>query len=181
MGSKCACADPVCHANRVTHTAFSMDCSQVKPSAIIKSLLSFAFFIGVCAGVVYLLVTSSNAKHARGGDGFGMKWSGADRIHDHNLNSNFFTDIQNEGGWKHALLGVGLFIVASCVCCPFCCRYIFPLIFHLARGGKWGESVEEFEERKRKEEGGEEADKMETGKLGEEEQKTKQGEIEQNN
>jgi len=60
-------------------------------------------------------------------------------------------------------------------------RYIFPLIFHLARGGKWGESVEEFEERKRKEEGGEEADKMETGKLGEEEQKTKQGEIEQNN
>ena len=46
---------------------------------ICKALFSFALFIGVCAGVVYLLVTSSNAKAARGGDGFGMSWSMADR------------------------------------------------------------------------------------------------------
>jgi len=98
------------------------DCSQVKPSAIIKSILSFTLFIGVCAGVVYLLVASSDAKAARGGDGFGMKWSATDRVHDHNLNSSVFTDIQNAGGWKKILLGVGLFIVATCVCCPFCCR-----------------------------------------------------------
>ena len=50
-----------------------------KPSAIIKSLLSLLIFIGTCAGVVYLLVQSSNAKHARGGDGVGMSWSGSDR------------------------------------------------------------------------------------------------------
>ena len=42
-------------------------------------------------------------------------------------------------------------------------RYIFPLILHLAAGGKWGESSEEFRERTRKEEGGEEAEKMEAG------------------
>ena len=47
--------------------------------AIIKALLSFGIFIGICAGVVYLLVHSSNAKAGRGGDGFGMGWSGSDR------------------------------------------------------------------------------------------------------
>merc|ERR1719206_272992 len=104
----------------------------------------------------------------QGGEmGFGMSWSGADRVHDHNLNSNTFNDIQKEGGWKHTLLGIVLFIVACCVCCPFCCRYIFPLILHLAMGGQWGESHEEFLERKRKEEEGEEAEKMEAGETAE--------------
>ena len=50
-----------------------------KCKAVLKALISFAIFILGCAGVVYLLVTSSNAKAARGGDGFGMKWSLQDR------------------------------------------------------------------------------------------------------
>eukprot|EP00092_Neocalanus_flemingeri_P086320 GFUD01108753.1.p2 GENE.GFUD01108753.1~~GFUD01108753.1.p2 ORF type:complete len:181 (-),score=48.77 GFUD01108753.1:116-658(-) len=118
------------------------------PKAAIKSLFSLLVFVGICGGVVYLLVHTSNAKHARGGNGFGVSWSGSDRAHDATLNSNFFTKIQQEGGWKHTLLGLVLFLVACCVCCPFCCRYIFPLILHLIRGGKWGESQEEFEERR---------------------------------
>jgi len=134
-----------------------------KCKAVLKALISFAIFILGCAGVVYLLVTSSNAKAARGGDGFGMKWSLQDRIHDHNLNSNVFTDIQEAGGWPKVLLGIALFIGCSCVVCPLCCRYVFPLCIHLAQGGKWGESWQEFEERRRKEEEGEEAEKMETG------------------
>ena len=42
-------------------------------------------------------------------------------------------------------------------------RYIFPLCIHLALGGKWGESWQEFQERERKEKEGEEAEKMEAG------------------
>ena len=30
-------------------------------------------------------------------------------------------------------------------------RYIFPLCFHLARGGGWGESPEDFERRRERE------------------------------
>ena len=50
-----------------------------KCGAVIKALISLGIFIGICAGIVYLLVHSSNAKTARGGDGFGMPWSGTDR------------------------------------------------------------------------------------------------------
>jgi hypothetical protein len=50
-----------------------------KCTALIKALLSFGIFIGICAGIVHLLVQSSNAKAAKGGNGFGMSWSGSDR------------------------------------------------------------------------------------------------------
>ena len=46
---------------------------------VCKALFSFALFIAVCAGVVWGLVTSSNAKAARGGHGFGVSWSLSDR------------------------------------------------------------------------------------------------------
>ena len=46
---------------------------------ICKALFCVLLFIGVCAGVVWLLVESSNAKAARGGHGFGVKWSLSDR------------------------------------------------------------------------------------------------------
>ena len=46
---------------------------------VCKALFSFALFILMCAGVVYGLVISSNAKAARGGHGFGVSWSLQDR------------------------------------------------------------------------------------------------------
>ena len=46
---------------------------------ICKALFCVLLFIGVCAGMVFLLVSSSNAKAARGGHGFGVSWSLSDR------------------------------------------------------------------------------------------------------